>query len=330
MRRATSLLMILTASVATTTAAQDLDRIERIQLSEGLRLIQTIEPRWDDWSSAPSAILLVKDEHEFLIGHPYPPDDFSPVAADPINEHQIFVRDRTYSPGLLATFPAVAGVATIVVGTPSATGLNSTRWILTLLHEHFHQFQMSQPWYFEAVDRLELSGGDETGMWMLNFPFPYSEPSVARALDALGARALALAEAIRGGSPDEEAFRQYAEYREATLNNLSDRDARYLSFQLWQEGIARHVEATSASIAAEEFEPSRDFASLSDFTPFQDAGTDLHTQASARVRSGLAAEERSYFYSLGALEGAILDEFRPSWRAGYLSVDLSVAPLFGT
>ena len=51
--------------------------------------------------------------------------------------------------------------------------------MLTVLHEHFHQLQQSQPGYFQGVEALGLSGGDQTGMWMLNYPFPYKTPAVA-------------------------------------------------------------------------------------------------------------------------------------------------------
>jgi len=40
------------------------------------------------------------------------------------------------------------------------------------MHEHFHQLQNGQPRYFQAVQDLGLSHGDNTGMWMLNYPFP--------------------------------------------------------------------------------------------------------------------------------------------------------------
>jgi hypothetical protein len=67
---------------------------------------------------------------------------------------------------------AVGGVATIVVGQPAHTGQTSTRWVLTALHEHFHQLQFSQPGYYPGVTALGLARGDTTGMWMLNHGFP--------------------------------------------------------------------------------------------------------------------------------------------------------------
>jgi hypothetical protein len=73
---------------------------------------------------------------------------------------------------------AVGGVATIVVGQPAHTGQTSTRWVLTVLHEHFHQLQFSQPGYYPGVTALGLARGDTTGMWMLNHGFPYDSVAV--------------------------------------------------------------------------------------------------------------------------------------------------------
>ena len=46
------------------------------------------------------------------------------------------------------------------------------------MHEHFHQLQWAQPEYLKAIDDLGLSKGDATGMWMLNYPFPYDDPEI--------------------------------------------------------------------------------------------------------------------------------------------------------
>ena len=54
----------------------------------------------------------------------------------------------------------------------------STPWIIMLLHEHFHQLQDSQPNFYADVSALNLSGADKSGMWMLNYPFPYDRKEV--------------------------------------------------------------------------------------------------------------------------------------------------------
>jgi hypothetical protein len=48
------------------------------------------------------------------------------------------------------------------------------------MHEHSHQLQNAQAGYSQAVAALGLSHGDQTGMWMLNYPFPYTNAGVVR------------------------------------------------------------------------------------------------------------------------------------------------------
>ena len=75
---------------------------------------------------------------------------------------------------------------TIVVGQAANTQFKtSPRWAITLLHEHFHQLQDTQPRYFAGVDSLGLARGDQTGMWMLNYAFPYAAAEVKEQFSVL-------------------------------------------------------------------------------------------------------------------------------------------------
>src|SRR5215218_4041507 len=163
---------------ATRTAALAPD--DRVRIAEAFRLADAIgDSIWPGWTSAPFAVLLVTPEREFLVRHPRPSSEFTRIGYDSLLRSEVLVRDRTLSPSFLATFPAVGGVPTIVVGQPRATGKSSTEWVLTLLHEHFHQLQTSRPDYYARVGALGLARGDQTGMWMLNYAFPY-DSSAAR------------------------------------------------------------------------------------------------------------------------------------------------------
>src|SRR5207247_9176473 len=115
----------------------------------------------------------------------------------------VYFRKRTQPTNFLATFPAIGGsmISTIVVGQAENTSAKtSTPWVVTLLHEHFHQLQYSQPDYYPGTEALGLAHGDQTGMWMLNYPFPYEDPAVQQAFSAA---ANALAAALRV-PPDED------------------------------------------------------------------------------------------------------------------------------
>jgi hypothetical protein len=134
------------------------------------------------------------------------------------------------------------------------------------MHEHFHQLQNAQPRYYQAVQDLGLSHGDNTGMWMLKYPFPYEKPDVAQSFASL--RDLLLSAV---NETDKEKFatlaKQYIRERQKFFARLSSDDHKYLSFQLWQEGIARYTEIKAAEAAA-QYQPTAEYAALSDFEPF--------------------------------------------------------------
>jgi hypothetical protein len=318
--------LMLLASVPI--GAQELSPPNQLLVSEGLRFLSAAASRWDGLAKAPTAILLVTEDHEFLIGHPSPTEDFRRTDDLHPGGPRVYVRDRTFEPGLLATFPAVGSVPTIVIGTPAATSLGPTRWVLILFHEHFHQLQMSQPGYADAVERLDLSGGENNGMWMLNYPFPYSSEDVAGRVNALGGMAGRLARAAEDRVVDEESLDRYLEARRTVAAELAPRDFRYLEFQLWQEGLARFAELDAARAEAGRFEFAEEFRALPGYESLSEASTAIHARAMSALSGGIGQVGRPYFYSLGAIEGMILDAFRPGWRGRYLAEMLSVGAYF--
>lgn len=175
-------------------------------------------------------MLLVTPENEFLIRHPKPSKEFTSIGYDTLLQSDVYFRKRTFSPNLLATFPAVGGISTIVIGQAENTSKKtSTAWVVTMLHEHFHQLQNSQPNYYADVNALNLSGGDESGMWMLNYAFPYSAPEVKQQFAVLS-RLLAEALQIK---PKKEFSTKVAAYLEAQRKlemMLKPDDYRYFSF----------------------------------------------------------------------------------------------------
>ena len=134
-------------------------------MAEVFRLGAALQDRiWPRWSQAPFAVLLVTPENEFLVRHPHPSADFIPIGHDSLLQSDVCYRPRTLDVNLLATFPAVGNVSTIVVGSVATTGVqNSTRWVLTLLHEHLHQWQDSQPDAYAAAAALGLAGTRDGG-----------------------------------------------------------------------------------------------------------------------------------------------------------------------
>lgn len=297
-------------------AAARLPTADRVRLAEGRRLAARICDRlWPGWGRTAFQVLLVGDSTEYLVDNQRLPDGFTRLGHDSVLGAEVWTRPRQFPPTLLATFPAVGGLPTVVIGSAERTGKSSTAWILTLLHEHFHQWQYSQPGYNDGVSRLGLARGDTTGQWMLNYPFPYDSAPVQRAMRSLAA---ALVQALEA-RPEARAraLEAVRHSRTALQNRLTAADYRYLEFQLWQEGVARFIEY-AAGRAGSETDPSADFLSLSDYQPYG--------QVSERALRGLRNEleqldlgerRRVAFYPVGAAWALLLDQTRPDWKQVY-------------
>ena len=322
MRTLFALLLLTTAAFAQNPAAQ-LATDDAVRIREFYRLASQIQNQiWPDWSRTPAPVLLVTPDAEFLMRHAEPPEGFKKVGDD------LYARPRQFPTNLLATFPAFGPPSVIVIGEPkNTTSKSSTPWLITLMHEHFHQLQNAQPRYFQAVQDLGLSHGDSTGMWMLNYPFPYGKSEVAQTFASL--RDLLLSAV---NETDEKKFarlgKQYIEERRKFFAQFSSDDHKYLSFQLWQEGIARYTEIKVAEAAA-QYQPTVEYAALSDFEPFTTYATKARTETLNELRQAdLAKSNRIVVYSFGAAEGLLLDRLDPKWKDRYFEHLLSMDSFF--
>jgi hypothetical protein len=325
---ASILLLLTTASMtpvlAPAAVAQDSSAVtgfgpaDRARLAEAFRLADELgDELWPGWSRAPFAVLLVTPEREFLIRHPAPPPGFARYGYDSTLRADVFARTRVFQVNLLATFPIGGPLPVIVIGKPELTGKTTTAWILTLLHEHFHQLQFSRPGYYPGLNALGLARGDTTGMWALNYAFPYTSRAIGDRFDTLTA---SLARALASGSaPDSAHVSAVARARIALAATLAAEDARYLEFQLWQEGVARYTEYKLAALAAERFTPSPAVRALPDFQPWAAARDSLRLRiVRGTSMARLDSHGREVAYPVGAALALALDTARPSWRAEYL------------
>ena len=312
-------------------STRQLPERDRIRLAEAFRLADAVQDRvWPEWSSSPFPVLLVTPETEFLVRHPAPSADFAAGPYDSLLGSRVYWRRRVFPPTFQATFPAVGGISTIVIGEAenARPKENSTRWILTLMHEHFHQWQESRPGYQAAVNRLRLAHGDSTGMWMLDFPFPYTDFTIARSFDEL-CRLRPRALLARGTAHFSAAYDSYDAARRSFWGLVFGDDARYLAFQLWKEGVARYTEYAVARAAAAWYAASPRYRSLEDFTPFDVEAQNVLRQILDELSSmKLAKAKRISVYPAGASDALLLDERRPNWKAAYIREGFSLEPLF--
>ncbi|MDO8548558.1 MAG: hypothetical protein Q7S39_00200 [Ignavibacteria bacterium] len=292
---------------------------DKIRIAEAYRIAELYCNKiWKDWDKAPFALLLIYDDNEFLINHPSPTEDFELIGFDSLLKSNVYYRERVFNTNLLATFPAVNGLTTIVAGTPENTEKSSVVWIITILHEHFHQYQYSQPDYYSSVNELDLSGGDETGMWMLNYPFPYDDEEVNKQHKKLTE---ALLKVVIPFPPDSRLFHRdltdFLEERKNFKNLLNEKDYKYFSFQLWQEGIARYTEYKIADMIS-NYEPSEELIALKDYKPFYEAADGIRENIFNQIKEwSLKDNQRLCFYSFGAAEGLLLDRVNKNWKEQY-------------
>jgi hypothetical protein len=302
---------------------------DRVRLAEAFRLAEAVRPAvWPGWERTPMPVLLVTDSTEFLIGHPEPSPEFSSLGRDPLLEREVHSRPRRFPATLLATFPAVAGRSTIVVGSAASTGKSSGEWVLTLLHEHFHQWQSSLPGYYARAAGLGLARGDTTGQWMLDYPFPYDSAPVQRAVSELAA---SLADALRApADAGTDTSRAPAADRARLRRLLSPEDHRYLEFQLWQEGVPRFVELAAAEAAGRSGPPAAAFRDLPDYVPYAELAARMRLGMEAELEAmSLARERRTGFYTLGAGLALLLQRTRPDWKDHYARRPFELAELQG-
>jgi hypothetical protein len=294
---------------------------DRVRIREAYRLASTIGDRiWPAWHDAPFALILVSPDYEFLVHHSNPSADFAKIESDTLVGAPVYFRKRVFSTGMEATFPAVNGVNTIVIGQAELTNdKTSTRWVLTVLHEHFHQLVYSSAGYYGDVAKLGLAHGDETGMWMLNYPFPYDS---ARVQEKFTAMTHALLDAL--AQMDQASLnKKVVAYNRATKEfraSVPSEAEKYFAFQLWQEGVARYTEVMLAELAAKSYTPSPEFAALPDFASFGTVGMAIRTRIMSDLGTlSLAKSRREVVYSVGAAEALLLDRANPAWRRDFMT-----------
>ena len=297
----------------------DFSYADKIRIREALKISsQYGDKLWQGYNSVPFAILLVTDSTEFLLYHPNPSSDFRKLGRDDILNTDVYYRKTQFDTHLLATFPAVNGLSCIVIGTPENTNKNSTEWIITLLHEHFHQYQYAYPDYYESVNNLNLSNGDQTGMWMLNYPFPYDSMQIIKQYEPYS---FALYKTITSANNKEfyQNVIQYIAERKKLKEKLTPSDYRYFSFQIWQEGLARYTEYKYLELL-KDYTPTKEVTLLPDFESFKSLKTKMYSRAIKDLLDNkLNKEKRICFYSTGLAEGLILDKLNKNWREKYLT-----------
>jgi len=267
---------------------------------------------WPRYDKAPQGFLLTLPGKEILICHGSAVKGFTDYSKTSAIDCDIQSRAGNIFPqNLLAAAPIIEEKSTIVMGTPESTGKSQVEWLITIFHEHFHQYQSVFENYYDRLNALGLSDGDKTGMWMLNYPFPYSDKRfVSRFRNASKALYKAL-------TCEVDVFPQYVKtylkQRQALKDVLTDNDLKYLEMQLWAEGVARWTEIEMA-----ERVPDKRIAQ---------AARSMRKAELAHLKTiDPATEERTIVYPFGAAEAMLLERCSSDWRKEYATY-MSLGPL---
>lgn len=273
------------------------------------------EKLWPQWNKYPFSILFVEDDTEFLIKHPNTPQEFD-LACKVKGLGKIHSRKRVYDKNLLAAFPAVDMVPTIVMGNVQNTPVeSSTEWLTLAFHEHFHQIQYSQPSYYKAVAMLNPKKKNEA-QWMTHFPFPYHDKKANKAVDEMKSLLLN--------------FKNYSEQKwsEAytkSLKNLKEavgqENYKYFRFQVWQEGVSRYIEYKTLK-TLENHKFSKSFQNLSSFEEPKKLFSWKKKAFKVELQKELKTAKRSLIYSIGLYEILAKEHFKKSWEKDYFSTPL--------
>ncbi len=261
---------------------------------------------WAEWETVPKNLLLIGDELEYYFGSQYSDTTFLETCEG------IPSRPATLSKHFLATFPYINYQPTIIIGTPENTKQTPMEWTVTLLHEHFHQLQFSHPDYNTAQKSLQLDKGDQTGMWMLNHPFPYEDHRVVKQVNQITKNLLLLQDAV----DVQSILKQHRILKEQLKTIIGDEHYRYLNLQLWQEGYARFMELSILEHWITNFEHI-------DQKRFDQVSLDNYLKSyKIEILNSLTAapineSKRVYFYALGAAEALLIEEVNPEWKRAY-------------
>jgi hypothetical protein len=307
-----SILALATATAAVTAPAgtpnvgQSIAQVRTFAKAAGNEL-------WPGYGAAPFEFLLVAGDKEELFCRASMPSGFKADGIDSASGCPRYVRPRSGLPDkLLAAMPVFGPPSTIVMGTPQSTGRSDADWTRTILHEHFHEWQDALPGLYPRIAKLDLAGSNNNGMWMLNYPFPYSNPAVISVFND-ASHALGAAVDARGKRGFRAAFDKYLAARAKLAKAAGEKNWRYAEFELWKEGVARWTEielgkrypdaAVRASALALE-QKSRTWLDKPD----------------------LSGAGREFVYPYGTGEAMLLEACGPSWRREY-SKQLALGPL---
>lgn len=306
MSRSLVLVFCLIHLLASAQQSPSARNVELVQIASKLK-DAVGEVFWEEWKDIPMISLLVEEHYEYVFN--YTPLDSS-FRQDSLSG--LYFRPRTQGLDLLATFPLVDWKTTMVLGTPENTAVQSDlHWLLTVIHEHFHQLQYTQPRYFQGSKELALAQGENDYLWPLNFPFPYNNQKVVQQL-------FEMRKTLKNALSDTSLVSTYRAQKAQLQAIISEKEYRYLNFQLWQEGFARFMEIKVLEYWLNNYHE----LGILQFEKDELIGLKSYYQSQLEkelLDPYFFQKGRVQFYIMGAAEALLIEVINSEWKPQYFS-----------
>lgn len=312
------------ATIGATTAPQL--QPELTEAAEAWHLLSSHGDQvWPGWGASRIPLLVRAGEFDLLIGHPSPPQGFSPLPNAGVSGQSVYRYAGHLVPVPAATAWEVGGVWSVAVPTreefqqaideqlgKGVVQLDTANYIRAIVHEAFHAYAMTLirgqvPNFGSDVDEGEM------------IPRLAALPELDKQQAAEGQ---ALVKALQAG--DEQIARQAAaeflKLRQARRNAGDTSIAAYEQSTEWIEGLARYADVALIRRAGEAA-----------YTPLDRAvkysATDKVWQQFLDQLANPAASPdgfRGRYYLLGAGQAFLLDRLRSDWRTRVFDEKLSL------
>ena len=200
----------------------------------------------------PTPTLLIGDSHEYLMGHPAPPDPYYLVSRVEGFHMFAYGRDSSEPCPQRSTARPIHGAPTIVMGAIECYEGGPTSWIFNYARCSFRLYLYLHNELLK-VSRLELPFPDPQERWKQTFPFPWDDPEVITAVRELGNTVSRMYWTVH--RDDRLAlFDEYLTRRERLREILDAHSGAYsaddfLKYVSWGEGIPHFITYQSIELA---------------------------------------------------------------------------------
>lgn len=287
---------------------------DRQYLSKSFTTIDAYKSHiWPNWLDTPKDIVIQNEQYWIEIKSRPISNTSDGLWALQFNHINIFTKRSTISQ--VHTLVVEGKAPQIMVSQAFFEHSPRVLWLGTLAHEHFHQWQMSRPSYFDALAKLSINENYPDCQWMFDYNFPFHQDKVSQILAELGS--LHARESLEPKQKMDVILGSLFQLKSI----LSSEDWDYLVFQIWQEGIARYVEyAFLNELLKKDKETESGDGSLKvqlEAYMRQMFGTPLSTDD---------AIDRNIFYKIGLEIGLVLEQ-QPglNWKEIYATHPVSLA-----